>query len=101
MPHIFEWDEAKKIPKELFLLAGKRNVLALALGPPWPSKYVPNDIIGGVKLDEYDAFHELIMIDESARTGSGGFMWAMSGGLAIGMWHYILPYTIIYYHIIY
>jgi len=86
IPYVHEWDEAKRIPRELFTLAGKRGALALALGPPFPSKYVPElRIQGGIKPEEYDAFHELITIDEGARTGSGGFMWAVSGGLAIGL----------------
>lgn len=70
----------------MFQLAGRRGALGLALGPPWPAKYLPGiGLQGGISEDEYDAFHELITIDEGARTGSGGFMWAVSGGLAIGL----------------
>ena len=31
-----------------------------------------------------DFFHELIMVDETSRCGSGGFMWGVAGGFAIG-----------------
>jgi hypothetical protein len=38
-----------------------------------------------VKPEEWDAFHELIIIDELARCGAGGILWGIQGGLAIGL----------------
>jgi hypothetical protein len=40
IPHAFEWDEAKKIPQELFIKAGKAGILPAVCGAPWPGKYV-------------------------------------------------------------
>src|SRR3954447_25049031 len=40
MPNAFEWDEAKKIPQELFIKAGKAGILPGVCGAPWPGKYV-------------------------------------------------------------
>lgn len=34
-----------------------------------------------------DYFHELIMIDELSRCGSGGVLWGLFGGLSIGGEH--------------
>jgi len=42
-------------------------------------------LIGGIRPEEYDHFHELIIVDEVARAGSGGILWALFGGLAIGL----------------
>ena len=42
-------------------------------------------IAGGVKPEEFDPFHELILIDEIAHAGSGGILWGLFGGLAIGL----------------
>lgn len=39
MPYVFEWDEAKRIPKELFIKAGKIGLLPGVCGAPWPIKY--------------------------------------------------------------
>ena len=52
---------------------------------PWPEEYVGGNIIGGVKPSEFDAFHELILLDELSRTGSAGLVWALITGLGIGL----------------
>jgi hypothetical protein len=39
----------------------------------------------GIEASEFDHFHELIFIDELSRCGSGGVLWGLSGGLAIGL----------------
>ncbi|KAG1202035.1 hypothetical protein G6F70_002639 [Rhizopus microsporus] len=39
----------------------------------------------GLKIEEFDIFHEFVCIDEIARCGSGGFIWALMGGLGIGL----------------
>jgi len=85
MPHCFEWDEAKKVPRELYMKCAQSGWLAGVVGPPWRTEYVGPNIAGGVKPEEFDAFHELILIDEVARCGSGGVLWALFAGLSIGL----------------
>jgi len=47
---------------------------------------VGDNVAGGIiKASEFDAFHELILIDEFSRCGSGGIGWGLFGGLAIGL----------------
>lgn len=48
-------------------------------------RYAGDKIAGGVKPEEFDVFHELIAIDEVARCGSGGVLWALFAGLSIGL----------------
>ncbi|KAJ3372173.1 hypothetical protein HDU91_004316 [Kappamyces sp. JEL0680] len=36
-------------------------------------------------LEEWDNFHEFVVCDELSRTGSGGFLWGLIGGLGIGL----------------
>ncbi|CAJ0762951.1 22880_t:CDS:2 [Entrophospora sp. SA101] len=36
MPYAHEWDEAKKIPKELFVKAAKAGIVTGFVGAPWP-----------------------------------------------------------------
>eukprot|EP00933_Yihiella_yeosuensis_P034293 TRINITY_DN27794_c0_g1_i1.p1 TRINITY_DN27794_c0_g1~~TRINITY_DN27794_c0_g1_i1.p1 ORF type:complete len:456 (+),score=74.32 TRINITY_DN27794_c0_g1_i1:94-1461(+) len=81
MGNCHEWDEAGKIPKEIYLSAGKLGVLPLCIGRPWPKEYVGECPWGF----EPDWFHELIMYDEMSRTGSGGFLWGVAGGTTIGL----------------
>jgi hypothetical protein len=46
---------------------------------------VGDRIAGGVRPEEWDAFHELILVDELARCGSGGVVSAILTGLAVGL----------------
>lgn len=87
MPNIESWDEGLvEYPiKEISMKAAKAGLLASVVGAPWPVKYAGNFIAGGVKPEEFDAFHELIFLDECARTGSGGAGLAFFGGLSIAL----------------
>eukprot|EP00928_Gymnodinium_smaydae_P055403 TRINITY_DN38964_c0_g1_i1.p1 TRINITY_DN38964_c0_g1~~TRINITY_DN38964_c0_g1_i1.p1 ORF type:complete len:459 (+),score=119.97 TRINITY_DN38964_c0_g1_i1:69-1445(+) len=81
MPNVHEWDEAMQIPQEVYKKAAQKGVLPIAVGRPWPKKHVGECPLGF----EPDYFHELIVFDELARCGSGGFMWGLAGGLCIGL----------------
>jgi len=84
MPHAYEWDEQKRIPRELLQKCYQAGFLGSVVGPPWPVEFVGTNIAGGVKYEEFDAFHELIWIDELSRPGSGGVLWGIQAGLSIG-----------------
>jgi len=85
MPFTYQWDEAKAVPKELFEKCHQAGWLGAVVGAPWQTKYAGEKIAGGVKPEEFDVFHELIAIDEVARAGSGGVLWALFAGLSIGL----------------
>ena len=42
-------------------------------------------VVCGVKIDNVDTFHEMILYDETGRLGAGGFMWGAFGGTSIGL----------------
>lgn len=67
------------MPKEIFKKAAGTGMLACTVGVPWPVKYA------GPGPESFDYFHELIAIDELSRCGSGGVVWALFGGLSIGL----------------
>ena len=71
MPFCHEWDEAKALPKELYVKAAKAGILAACVGEVEP-EYIPYGMPGGVKVEEFDAFHSIIAADELSRCGSGG-----------------------------
>jgi alkylation response protein AidB-like acyl-CoA dehydrogenase len=52
---------------------------------PWPSKWAPCDPPAGVKPEEWDVFHELVITDELARCGSAGTVAALSIGSSIAL----------------
>lgn len=84
MPFCHEWDEKKTFDKALLPKAYKAGLLPGVVGH-WYTEYAGDFIAGGVKPSEWDAFHELILLDELARCGSGGVVAAFTAGLAIGL----------------
>eukprot|EP01113_Clastostelium_recurvatum_P024127 TRINITY_DN287_c0_g1_i1.p1 TRINITY_DN287_c0_g1~~TRINITY_DN287_c0_g1_i1.p1 ORF type:complete len:1181 (-),score=481.34 TRINITY_DN287_c0_g1_i1:55-3597(-) len=85
MPFVHEWDEKKAIPKEVWGKCYKAGWLPGVIGAPWPAEYAGSNLAGGIKPEEFDPFHELIMVDEVARCGSGGVLWGLFAGLSIGL----------------
>jgi alkylation response protein AidB-like acyl-CoA dehydrogenase len=84
MPYAHQWDESKALPKELYRKAYKAGWLPGVVGL-WPTEYAGSNLAGGIKPEEFDHFHELILIDEVARCGSGGVLWGLLEGLQIGL----------------
>lgn len=85
-PFCHEWSENKEIPKSVLKRAAEVGFLAAVSGAgtnPKMAHLFPYPLPGGVKPEEFDIFHEFICIDELARCGSGGLIWALEGGLAI------------------
>lgn len=96
-----EWDEAKSLPKSLFEKASAAGWLPVCVGAwptvrqccallaparvltsrPWSQSYVGEP---PEELRKMDYFHELVLIDELSRCGSGGVLWGLFGGLSIG-----------------
>jgi len=85
MPYCFEWDEAKKVPKELFAKFAQVGLLPSVCGAPWPKDYTDIAPAAGIAPEDFDGFHELIVCDEVGRCGSGGLLWGLMGGLGIGL----------------
>ncbi|KAI8058621.1 acyl-CoA dehydrogenase/oxidase [Syncephalis plumigaleata] len=84
MPYCDEWDEAKLVPRSLFVKCAEVGITVGLCGQA-PLEYVEVDNILGVPLDEFDAFHELVLNEEVARCGCGGVIWGICGGLTIGL----------------
>lgn len=41
--------------------------------------------VADIPPEKFDPFHEFIVCDELSRCGSGGVLWALIGGLGIGL----------------
>jgi len=84
-PYTHEWDEAKQMPKELFAKCAQAGWLAGVIGAPWRTEYAGDKLAGGIAPNEFDAFHEMILLEEVSRAGSGGVVWGLFAGLSIGL----------------
>lgn len=71
MPYTHEWDEAKSLPRELYEKAAKAGILAACVGHP-EEQYIPYGLPAGIKAEDFDAFHNIIVADELSRCASGG-----------------------------
>lgn len=71
MPYTHEWDEAKQMPREIYVKAAKAGILAASVGRV-EKEYIPYGLPGGISYEEFDPFHALIVADEMSRCGSGG-----------------------------
>merc|ERR1719183_1611059 len=72
MGNCFEWDEAKEIPNDVLKKFCETGIIGCMVGHPWPEKYLPIPKLEGIESYTPDFFHELIMVDETSRCGSGG-----------------------------
>ena len=54
-------------------------------GRPWRTEFAGDKLAGGIKPEEFDAFHEMILLEEVSRAGSGGVVWGLFAGLSIGL----------------
>ncbi|GAA6058661.1 hypothetical protein JCM10212_004072 [Sporobolomyces blumeae] len=84
----FEWEEETKVvDPNVYEQMGKDGLLlCLAFGAKIPKKWANPDgaVFGGVKAEEWDGFHDMILIDEIHRCGSLGVGQGLLGGLQIG-----------------
>ncbi|PVH97846.1 acyl-CoA dehydrogenase NM domain-like protein [Periconia macrospinosa] len=83
MPNVTEWDEARKVPDEIYKEMGDRGYLAGLLGMHYPT-HLTDKRVASVAPEKWDLFHEMLVTDELSRAGSGGFVWSMIGGYGIG-----------------
>lgn len=82
-PFVGEWDEARKVPDEIYKAMGTKGYLAGLMGMHYPVEYTDNRV-ASVAPEKWDLFHELLLTDELSRSASGGFVWNVIGGFGIG-----------------
>ena len=83
MPHTHEWDEKKSLPLELYRKTYEAGILPGVVGSPWAGGMGAHLDVKGPK--DFDYFHELIILDECGRCGSGGVLWGLLEGVHIGL----------------
>lgn len=84
-PYVDDWEEDGQIPAEVYKKFGEAGFIAAGCGiPVFPAKYTDRRL-KTVTPEEFDPFHELVLVDEICRAGSGGLAWFLVGGLGIGL----------------
>ncbi|GAA5876614.1 hypothetical protein JCM8547_002422 [Rhodosporidiobolus lusitaniae] len=87
-PNAHTWDDAHEIPPEEYKRIASVGILAaVAAGATgWPTEYAEGvPVPGGINPEEWDAFHNLILVDELSRCASGGILYGLIGGFAISI----------------
>lgn len=89
LPFAMEWEKEETVPDHLFPLFCKHNMLIPNLPSPLPVAELKaagiHDILGVVRVEDFNYFHTLIYIDEMARSGLAGPAGSLSAGYAFGI----------------
>lgn len=85
-PFCEEWESNGHVPQEVILNHARLGYMAVSVYPLAVDeiKAMGQRLPGGISADEWDGFHDLIVIDEIARCGYLGVIWALSCGNSIG-----------------
>jgi len=66
-----EWEAAGEVPREIYLQCAKDGLLMpISAGRKIPKEWYGYPIIGGVKPEEWDGFHDFVLWDELYRGGA-------------------------------
>ena len=84
----------------IFSLPQQAGLMAMLVGPHHlKAKHMSYPLPVGLTLETFDSFHELIVLDELSRCGSGGVLWALQEGLSMFVFARTHLYMIIYWNI--
>ena len=79
--HAIDWERDEKVPDHIFQKFAEANMLIPSLPAPlpveWLKKLGVNDILGVVKVEEWDYIHTAIYVDEVCSRREG---WNRSRG---------------------
>jgi acyl-CoA dehydrogenase len=84
-----DWEREGTVPSHVFQTFAKHNMLIPNLPAPLPIEWLKklgiHDILGAVKIQEWDYLHTGIYIDEMARSGLAGPSGSLTVGMAFGV----------------
>jgi acyl-CoA dehydrogenase len=84
-----DWEREETVPEHVFETFAKHNMLIPNLPAPlpvaWLKKLGIHDILGVVKVEEWDYMHTGIYVDEMSRTGLAGPGGSLTVGMAFGV----------------
>jgi acyl-CoA dehydrogenase len=84
-----EWERAETVPEHVFKDFAAANMLIPALPAPLPVDWLKrlgiHELLGGLKVEDFDYLHGLIFADEMARSGLAGPSGSLTTGVAFGI----------------
>ncbi|KAI9166311.1 Acyl-CoA dehydrogenase AFT10-1 [Paramyrothecium foliicola] len=83
-PFCEQWEAQGSVPQEAHKRHAELGYVAVAVFPLAREYLTGQRLPGDVEPREWDAFHDLIVIDELARCGYLGIVWALGCGNSIG-----------------
>ncbi|KIW84654.1 hypothetical protein Z517_00042 [Fonsecaea pedrosoi CBS 271.37] len=87
--HAREWETEGDVPDHVFKTFSKHNMLIPNLPAPLPVKLLKSigitELLGGLKVEDFDHVHFSIYISEMRRAGLGGPPSSLSTGMAYGV----------------
>ena len=86
IPNCHEWERNGKVPTDVIQTHSALGYMAVSVYPLAVDhiKSQGQRLPGDIKPEEWDGFHDLIVIDEIARCGYLGVIWALTCGNSIG-----------------
>ncbi|KAK5318112.1 hypothetical protein LTR93_008157 [Exophiala xenobiotica] len=85
-PFCAEWEAQGSVPQQVILNHARLGYMAVSVYPlaVQQIKSLGQRLPGDIDPEDWDGFHDLIVIDEIARCGYLGVVWALSCGNSIG-----------------
>lgn len=89
LQHAFEWEREETVPPHVFETFAKANMLIPNLPAPLPVEWLKklgiHELLGGLKVEDFDYIHSAIYGDEMSRAGIGGPSASLTVGIAYGV----------------
>ncbi|KAL1646833.1 hypothetical protein SLS58_002968 [Diplodia intermedia] len=89
LQHAYEWDAQETVPPHVFDKFAEANMLVPNLPAPLPVEWLKElgrgELLGGLKVEDFDYLHGAIYCDEMARAGIAGPSASLTVGMAFGV----------------
>lgn len=89
LQHAFEWDTQETVPPHVFETFAQANMLVPNLPAPLPAAWLRRlglgELLGGLKVEDFDYLHNAIYCDEMSRAGIAGPSGSLTVGMAFGV----------------
>lgn len=89
LQHSLEWEKAGAVPPHVFETFARADMLVPALPAPlpvgWLKRLGTHELLGGLKVEDFDYLHALIYADEMSRSGLAGPGASLTCGMSFGV----------------